>query len=329
VYSEFLNYYIETNIQKPIKEVESAILRLKEQPPFFYLESIIKEETIEEAKNYLSEQLLAESPLISMKEVPVAQIVSFLIKNKQETKKDNTRDLLIWLTLIDLSKSDNDYQVILITNDKIFEENTHFQDLLVENSIRNLRTYSSIAGFLSEYGVKVNFLTKDLFLAKLPKDTIEREIRNDVSSLPSNMSYFYYHDDREFVVEHFEVLGYKIEEYYTFKDIDTQKIKFILHVKVPVKIIFEPEKNIGRLKQYLSIIEENNFYAETFDNEGRPIYDEEILFIFDGEIDLENQDIKSIEFVDFFPDNYKYEKMRQHLTGRYMQLPSVPRETSD
>lgn len=314
VYSEFYYRFIEANITKPIKEIKTSITKLKEFRPFSNLDINIKEEDENSVKEFLKERLTEDFRVISPKNISTAELIDFLIKNKQEIKKDNTRDYLIWLTLIELAQNHPSDQIVLVSNDKIFEENQYFHDFQNRNKIKNIKIFPSIASFLSEYSFKVDFLSNELILSKIPKAVIEDELKKDISSLPSNMSYFYYHEHREFVVEHFQILGYKVEEYYTFKDLDSGKPKFILHLKVTIKVIFEPEKKIDALNLYLSNVDKDYFYAETFDPEGRPIYNEDVLFLFEGELDIENKAIIKLDFLDFFPDNYKYEKIRQHLT---------------
>lgn len=313
VYSEFYSKFIEANINKPINDIKTAISKLKDFRPFSNLDINIKEEDEISVKEFLKERLTEDFRMISPKYILTTELIDFLIKNKQEIKKDNTRDYLIWLSLIELAQNYPSDQIVLISNDKIFEENQYFHEFQKRYKIKNIRIFPSIASFLSEYSFKVDFLSNELILRKIPKAVIEDELKKDISSLPSNMSYFYYHEHREFGVEHFEILGYKVEEFYTFKDLDSGKSKFILHLKVPIKVIFEPEKKIAALKLYLSNIDKDYFYAETFDPEGRPIYNEDVLFLFEGELDIEKQDIIKLDFLDFFPDNYKYEKIRHHF----------------
>jgi hypothetical protein len=98
-----------------------------------------------------------------------------------------------------------------------------------------------------------------------------------------------------------------VEEFYSHKDVENNQVKIIAHVQVKVNMIYAPERNIEKLFEYLDIIKLTpHSYLETFDKEGRPIYNEYIKFHFLLTFSEEMNKITKVEFLDFFPDEYKY-----------------------
>ena len=66
--------------------------------------------------------------------LPENELLDFLIENKQDIKKDNTRDFIIWTNTLEIGEKYSDEQVVLISNDKIFKENKFLKKLeLKEN----------------------------------------------------------------------------------------------------------------------------------------------------------------------------------------------------
>ena len=55
-------------------------------------------------------------------------------------------------------------------------------------------------------------------------------------------------------------------------------------------MVFEPEKDLDRLSKYLSNVDEKkDFYPNSFDKDGRPIFDDWILFHFGMEFNESEQ----------------------------------------
>lgn len=314
VLAEFLNYYDNEIIQKNLVEIDQSYSKLLKLDKFKKIEKPdlkkIGKEQLLFIENKLRENRIKPflNPNISENE-----LVKFLIENKQEIKKDNTRDFIIWINTIEIAEKYKTEQVVLISNDKIFKKNESFERIKRENKIKNLSVFDSIANFLSVYGFKSEKLTKELIIKSIPISIIQKELKKDKNSIPSHISKFYYHTKRNFKLEKFEIQKVEIEEFYSHKDTKTNEIKVIVHVSVKVLMIFEPEKNLEKLNAYLNNLgtePSKDFSPNSFDKDGRPIFDDWILFHF-GLVFNENESkIEQIEFYDFFPDEANFRRMK-------------------
>lgn len=305
VYNEFISYYHHEIIDKSFKDIEQSIAKIKDIPSLNFLTNSIPDiGSFEKAKDFISEQFTNNALVLKDIFVPVGLISDFLIKNKQETKKDNTRDFLIWLTAIREAQVHIDDQVILISNDKIFRESTYFNQILIDLELsKRLFVYTSIADVLNKFGVQYDFLTSDIILENIPKTKIEREIKKELNSFPSYISGLFYHTRKKFVVEKFDIDDIQVDSFYSFKDIDTGKTKFLSHIKVFVNIVYGPEK-ADLIENHLKNLPDLHRELETFDDENRPIFKQEILFIFEGELNISKKSINKIRFIDFIIDYY-------------------------
>ncbi|QSS96705.1 PIN domain-containing protein [Psychroflexus sp. ALD_RP9] len=316
---EYLDYYEREIIQKNINEVEQAYSKLLKLEKFGKAKKPnlkkYAEDQIEFIKNKLTENRL--KPFLTPF-LPENELLDFLIENKQEIKKDNTRDFIIWTNTLEIGEKYSDEQVVLISNDKIFKENKFFEKIRIKRKIENLKIFDSIASFLSVYGFKSENLNKELILKSIPISTIKKELKREKNSIPSHISRYYYHSRRNFKLEEFEVQNLEIEEYYAHKENESGIIKVIVHVNVKVKMVFEPEKDLDRLSKYLSNVDEKkDFYPNSFDKDGRPIFDDWILFHFGMEFNESEQKIENTEFYDFFPEDANFRRMKAAHNNGY------------
>jgi len=316
VYHELSKYYSEEILSKPIKQIEDGWLKLQKIEAFKNLTILELSKAEQIAKEQFESLIRSETLPLKEGNVEIEDIKQFLIGNKQECKKDNTRDYLLFHSAIILCKQNPSDQVILISNDNIFFENHYFKNILISESIKNLTIKRSIPSFLNEFGFQVNYLTKDLIEKKIPFVSIKKELKRDIQCLPSHISKFYYSSRKKLKVEKFEIIEVDVGEFYSFKDTPKTELKFIVHLYVLVNVIFEPERNKEKLKIHLESLPTDSFYLDTFDNEYRPIYNEYIQFIYEGTIDEGNKDITSMRFLDFMPDYYQIEKMQLLITSR-------------
>jgi hypothetical protein len=314
VIAEFINYYDKEIIQKNIYEIEQAYSKLLKLNKFENIEKPdlkkIGIEQLEYIENKLTENRIRPflNPNISENE-----LVNFLIENKQENKKDNTRDYIIWTNTLEIAENYRKENVILISNDKIFKKNESFQRIKNKRKIKNLSVFDSIANFLSIYGFKSEKLTKELIIKHIPVSTIKKELEKDKNSIPSYISQFYYFSKRNFKLEKFEIQNIEIEEFYSHKDPKTNEIKVIVHVNVKVLMIFEPEKNLEKLNDFLNNLgtkPKKNFYPNSFDKDGRPIFDDWILFHFGLVFNENKSEIEQMEFYDFFPQEANFRRIK-------------------
>jgi hypothetical protein len=237
-------------------------------------------------------------------------LLEFLLKNRQEEKKDNTRDLLIWLNVICLAKNYNEDQIILISKDRIFSENIVLDNIRKNHGAQKINVIESISNYLKEFGFNSSHITSDNILKAIPIEVIKEELIKNKDSIPSHISRFYNNVNREFKLEHFNLGEIKIEEFYGHKDSKTKKVKIIAHVLIDVRMVFEREANIKQLDEYFEK-HCNGLYPETFDKQGRPFFKDFMLFYFGMEYDEKSKSIKNVEFYDFFPDDSYFRRFKK------------------
>lgn len=309
---EYLDYYKREIIEKNLNEIEQAYSKLQRLNKFSRVKKPNLKKYANEQLNFIEEKLTENrlrpflTPSLSENE-----LLEFLIENKQDVKKDNTRDFIIWTNTLEISEKYSDEQVALISNDKIFRENEFFEKNKTKRKIKNLKIFDSIASFLSVYGFKSENLNKELIIESIPISIIKKELRKDKNSIPSHISHFYYHTRRNFKLEKFEIQDLEIEEFYAHKENETGKVKVIVHVNVKVLMVYEPEKDLEHLREYLNNVDtKQDFYPNTFDKDGRPIFDDWILFHFGLEFNETELKIDKTEFFDFFPEDANFRRMK-------------------
>lgn len=309
VLDELIDFYTNEIIDPSIKLIQKSTSRLN----LFSVKKInnnsfsdsYKAEIIKNIKSKIQDGILfAKNDHILERD-----LIDFLIANKQNGKKDNTRDFLIFLAAVKISSEYPEDQIVIISSDNIFTNNDYFKTYLKTHQIENIKTYLSIASFLSEYSQIVDFVTPKLLAELITKEEIKYQINQDIDAIPSHISYFYYSIQRKFSVEKFDVRNLKVSNYYSFKELDSGELKILFHVITKVNIVFEPEKDIDALNNYLSEISNKPKYnLETFDSEYRPIYNTEIMFIYTVSVNDKTETFENLEFIDFFPDYYHIRK---------------------
>src|SRR5690606_25938889 len=120
----FLSYYRKELIEKPINEIELAYSKLNKLKKFEQLKKPILKRYSTSQLSYIEEKLMEEvfRPRLSSS-LSEKELINFLIENKQEIKKDNTRDFIIWINTLEICEKFKSDQIFLISNDKIFHEN--------------------------------------------------------------------------------------------------------------------------------------------------------------------------------------------------------------
>lgn len=316
VLNEYLDFYQKEIIERNTIEIERAFEKLKKLENFKRLRkpNFAKQakQQLDFIKHKLTHHRLQPKLDFFLNE---GDLLKFIIDNKQENRKDNTRDYLIWLNALAAAKQYSDDRIILISDDKIFVDNSHLQKIKDKNGVKQFEIYKNISNFLSVYGFQSEFLTKDFILEHIPIDVIKKELLKDKNSIPSYISTFYYSTRKNFKLDKFEIQEVKVEEFYSHKDIETNHVKIIAHVLVKVYMVFAPEKNIEALKKHLETAKLYEPYKlNTFDAEGRPYFNEYILFHFLLTFAEQTKKVSKVEFLDFFPDDYEFRKIRQQLT---------------
>lgn len=228
-----------------------------------------------------------------------SELIDFLIYNKHETRKENTRDYLILKTLVQYALEYPKDKIVLISNDKIFTENQFFSKVIESSKIKNLIILDSIASYMNKYGYKYDFLTDELVLKSINPDLIKREIDKDITCLPSYIIKDY--NDPVLVpeVQECKIDEIKIYEYYAYRD-EKEKLKIAISILVRIIAIFSPDKNKDyRNYQFERYYEDNRNRIDQFN---RPIYDNYVLFILEGNINESAKTITRVRFIDFIPD---------------------------
>ena len=296
VYSELMDYYKNDIFDSMLSDHEKLYKRYHANP---YLDDIpIPDTTVpmKKAVALVSKDLKEKkyfSPLIP---VPPQLLLDFLLHNKRSTKKDNTRDFLIFYTLCKLCKEHTEDYLVLISQDEIFKTNEFFKKTLISKKISNLKIYQSISDFLKDFGPKLGFITPEIILTNIDPTIIEKELLNDIKCFPSYVSQFYYEKKENEVpdIEKLEIKNIAVNDFYVVKDYKTEELKINVTLRVNIKAVFKPETNKEELDKYLNSLTPRPYsrHQNNFDKEGRPIFDNNVLFIFEGKVDEKSKKSK-------------------------------------
>lgn len=250
---------------------------------------------------------------LNIETVPTQLLGEFLLENKAERRGDNARDFLIFYTLLSACQENPDETFVLISKDRIFQENDFFKRQLRLNSIENLIIYDHIAAFLSDVGPKVPWLTNEIIYAAIDPIVFERELMDDIGSLPSYISNYYYDNSENEMpsLEKLTINKYEILDFYVYPHPDTEVLMVNVDVRVSVDALYGISPDPISLRKYLDQRPVKTISKpEKFDSQGRLIYDEDILFLFEAELDQENESLNDFKFVDFFPSYFRYDNFQ-------------------
>lgn len=320
VYSELLDYYKNDIFNSILSDHEKLYKRYQANP---YLDDIeIPETTIplKKAIALVSKDLKEKKFFTLLIPIPSSLLLDFLLHNKRSTKKDNTRDFLIFYTICELCKEHKEDYLVLVSQDDIFTTNDFFKKLLVREKISNLKIYPSISEFLKDFGPKLEFITSEAILTQIDPSIIEKELLNDIKCLPSYVSQFYYEKKESEVpdIEKLDVKNISVNDFYVVKDYKTNQLKLNVTLKVDIEAIFKPETNREELDKYLSSLTPRPYsrHQNNFDKEGRPVFDNNVLFIFEGKVDEKLKTIEPLSFIDFIPDYFIIEDIQEQLAKK-------------
>ena len=248
------------------------------------------------------------------------ELTKFILESR-ESKESNIqiRDYLIWDSILNFAFLESEERIIksgrrkikfnksivtFITKDKGFEENVLFQRLQENYGVDNVKVEKSILNFLHKKGFNFNFITSELLLQKIKKERILKDLSKDIGALLSYVSGRYSSNCYEKKVEKSEIEKVEVIEYYTYKDSEDDKYKFIAHLKVFPNVVYEADEE--GYNESLEINKEKTYLGnlETYDSEKRPYFKEPILFMYGGLVNIERETIRSIRFIDFLPWMY-------------------------
>jgi hypothetical protein len=320
VKEEFYNFY-KTHLLKKYQEYSTAVSSLQRDPHFLQSQIIFTDidKTIQDSLKAFYKLIdnipQHNSPFSTLKHTLIdgLTLTKFILESRNQGSTNvQVRDYLIWDSVLGIAleestdrieifgKSKIVYEkgiIYFITKDKIFQEDELFQSRLKELNISNVEIFNSIPEFLHKKGFNLPFLNRKLILSKITDSKILKDLSKDIGSLLSYVSPDYDSaecDKRK--VESQEVEASEVIEFYSYQDLTDKRYKFVAHIKVLVKVVFEADE-----KPIEKVVKSNSRYLETYDKQGRPIYNASILFIYRGLLNTTTKTIKSIQFVDYLP----------------------------
>ncbi|ESU20479.1 hypothetical protein FEDK69T_30030 [Flavobacterium enshiense DK69] len=324
VLEELMDYYKIDIFGSILTDHEKLFKRYQANP---YLDDIEIPDTstplnkaVEKIKTDLTEgKNFSEIPLVHPN-----LLLDFLLQNKRFGKKDNTRDFLIFYTLVSLCKKNKSDYFVLISQDEIFINNDFFKKIITKDKITNLKIYQSISEFIKDFGPKLDFITQDLLLESIHLGEIEKELMNDIKCFPSYVSQFYSEKEGKEIpdIESLKIGKIEVHDFYVFKNYDTNTLTLNLSLKVNIKAIYQPEIKKDKLDEYLSSLDYNPYsrHKNNFDKDGRAIFEGNVLFIFEGIVDEKNNLINQLSFVDFIPDYFTVEELKKQIADKQLVI---------
>jgi len=278
------------------------------------------------SRDYLEALLDNDVVEWGLKTVSTKTLLDFLLDNKKESRKDNTRDFLILSNLISLAKKKTEDLVIFISHDKIFFGNSFFDKYVSRRRIENLRFYNSIGDFLQEFGPQFEFLTIEYLTALIPVNSIKEKVIDEALYLLQFISRFYLKKKIRIERQNLEEIRFdqfEIDNFYVYKDYLNQDIKVNLKIAVKVFALFEPEEEQQQLSEHLKLYGDLEssvriyFISESFDEELRPFYDDWLLISFEGIVDPINNEIKGLKLLEIDPVEFRYRKWNRNFEKRF------------
>jgi hypothetical protein len=305
VFNELVDHYSNEVLNSIINEYTRVFLRIENTPLFGKMEiGNITLNELQAKKDYLRELNHSCLRVIAIDVIKTDELLKFLIDNKQETKKDNTRDFIIFKTLVSFAIKNPKEKIVFITNDKFFTDNFYLKKIYKKNNIKNLIIFDSIASYLNKFGAKYDFLTDDLVLHSIKDKIIRREILKDIKCLPSYIIRDYNDLEKVPELQDLKIDEIKVFEYYTYYN-ENEKLKIAISIQVRIIAVFESDKNKDYRNYEIEKYHEEN--KNRIDQFNRPIYDNIVLFILEGDLLVSSKSINRIRFIDFLP-NYNVNK---------------------
>ena len=306
---ELLDYYQKEVFDKAVNDYHRALKQIENNPFLQKLPVPIFTAMVKEANRILEIDLdvfmHSEVRFISSED-----LTRFLLFNKSQKRGDNARDFLIFYNLLEICTDDKERTIVLISQDKIFRENSFFMDELQSRKITNLKVYESIPEFMALAGTKVEWLTREILKQHINEEVIYLELLNDVSCLPSYISHYYSEKDDEDLpsLKKLVIQSVCTEDFYVYRTKEDNQLHLNVDLRVRVFALFGPDPYPDQLKAFLTSKPLSTIQKpETFDEKGNLIYNEDILFLFSGLINETDKKIEYFQFTDFMPSIFRYE----------------------
>jgi len=199
----------------------------------------------------------------------------------------------------------------VISNDKIFTENKTLREGIDANVLKKIEVYDSISDFLYKNGFKIDFFTLSFLEQNINYDNVVHEFfkRPKDVLLYISMDYLDYKGMMRILSK--EIKYQKVDGFYTYIDPDDNKNKFLAHIIIKPSIKFklpaDYKPDYSKMSEFNHefFLTHPEIYLNTFDERGNPIYEQEVLVMVGGIIDMENRKIVQQEVIDFHLDYYR------------------------
>lgn len=302
VRDELVDWYRNDVIGKLISEYQSLYMHFEKNP---FLETIEIPNLTNQENNALAKykNLLDQScwKMIPSGKFESKTAVKFFLHNKRSSKKDNSRDFLIWQNLIKLAEENPEDKIVFIGRDKIFKENRFFQNQLVELRINNIVVLDSISIYMREYGLQVEYLNEEFVLDSIDLEDLKNQLEKSIDDFPSYVSSYYNSPIKPPRNVSGQISELTLVDYYTFSE-DKSEIILITSVLVTFKSMYDVETRVNLDKYPPS--REWEEVNHRVDEQNRPIYEGKVLFMYEAKLNLQDKTIGEQEFIDFIPDWY-------------------------
>jgi hypothetical protein len=243
VEEELLDFFKNDILMKALDNYDDAVHNILENSLFIQMRlnvltnrEIVETRAINNYKKYIY-----QSKKIKLKTIYTKALLDFCIANKRLSKKDNTRDFMIFSTLIYHAQKKKDINFIFITSDNIFYENDFLKNVLISKNVNNLEFIKSIPSYIHKYGYQVEFINLDLIYKSINNKVIEEELLKDITCLPSYINTYYNDNNCVPNLVDYKISVPKIEEYYTYFDRETSKVFLSTSLSAHVMATFDVE----------------------------------------------------------------------------------------
>src|SRR4030042_328285 len=209
----------------------------------------------------------------------------------------------------------DDRRLTVLSNYKQIIESPHFKirqsyvdtNRLLAFLLENKQQKDSITDFLSINGYKIDFVTLEYLEQTLDYDLIIKDLFRHPTDILSYISPNFFHYAGRVRLLKKEVDYKRVDKFYTYIDPDDNQQKFLAHIILKPNIIFKVpssfKPDLTKLTDFERAIAETTL--ETYDIQGNPVYNQEVLSLVGGTLDIENKKIIAQDIYDTFFDYYR------------------------
>lgn len=309
---EYIDYF-KKDLDDKIDNLQQTAKSINNNPYFeeFTLPELNDKKT--QALTSFKSQLYSGISTSKLKILPdktdALKFTEFLLANKR--LKDSSRDYLIWNSLVEFIDKGFVEKICFISNDKIFTENKTLREGIDANVLKKIEVYDSISDFLYKNGFKIDFFTLSFLEQNINYDNVVHEFFKRPKDVLSYISMDYLDYKGMMRILSKEIKYQKVDGFYTYIDPDDNKNKFLAHIIIKPSIKFklpaDYKPDYSKMSEFNHefFLTHPEIYLNTFDERGNPIYEQEVLVMVGGIIDMENRKIVQQEVIDFHLDYYR------------------------